>query len=736
MGRPGAAVDDPARGARRLLPGRRRARRARGARPATGRASREARAPRGCVRHPNVVFVGGIVAVHARRARGGVLARRRGADAGWRRWLARAAVRPHPGERRSPSSVVNQLVTAFLPPRILPKLELHEHGVPARVPHRGRRAHAVRQRRGGARGAREPRGAVPRQSRGAPALRRAQRLHRRADAETRPDDDAIVAAAVEGVRALNARYAAGARTRSTCSIARAAGIRARACGWAGSASAASWREFNRFLRGGATDAFSVDRRRRRRCCASARTSSRSTPTRCCRPTRRRCWSARWRIRSTAPCYDRRAGACVRGYGILQPRVGVSLPSAHRSRFAAIHSGHPGVDPYTTAVSDVYQDLYGEGSFTGKGIYDVEAFERATHGRFPENTLLSHDLIEGNYARAGLATDVDRLRRLSDALPRRTRGASTAGSAATGSCCPGCGASCPGRTASSATGCRSLSRWKIFDNLRRSIVEIAQLLFLVAGWTVLPGLAAPLDAARRCSRSRRRGSIALLLALRPPAARQVVARLLRGGRRTTRCTSAAAGRRSRSRSCRTRPGSRPTRSCARCGACSSRTGACWSGRRRRRSSARADRTRGATSGARCGRPSRSASRGLAIALAAPSAAIGAGAPQWPLALAIVPLARARGCSRPLIAHALSAPVAQRGRGASPAARARRRDALRARCTGGSSSGSSTAETHWLAPDNFQETRAGRGDAHLADQHRPAAAGHGERARPRLHHARTR
>src|SRR5690349_16435106 len=105
-------------------------------------------------------------------------------------------------------------------------------------------------------------------------------------------------------------------------------------------------------------------------------------------------------------YDAALGRVVRGYGILQPRVGVSLPSAHRSQFAAVHSGHPGVDPYTTAVSDVYQDLYGEGSFTGKGIYDVDAFERATHGRFPENTLLSHDLIEGAYSRAGLLTDIE------------------------------------------------------------------------------------------------------------------------------------------------------------------------------------------------------------------------------------------------------------------------------------------------------------------------------------------
>jgi len=104
-------------------------------------------------------------------------------------------------------------------------------------------------------------------------------------------------------------------------------------------------------------------------------------------------------------YDPQLGRVVRGFGVVQPRVGISLPSAHRSRFAAIYSGHPGVDPYTTAVSDVYQDLFGEGSFTGKGIYDVAAYETATHGRFPENALLSHDLIEGSYVRAALATDI-------------------------------------------------------------------------------------------------------------------------------------------------------------------------------------------------------------------------------------------------------------------------------------------------------------------------------------------
>ena len=95
-----------------------------------------------------------------------------------------------------------------------------------------------------------------------------------------------------------------------------------------------------------------------------------------------------------------------GYGILQPRVGVSVSSASRSRLAAIYSGQTGFDIYTRAISDVYQDLFGEGIFTGKGIYEVATFHAVLDRRFPRNALLSHDLIEGAYARAGLATDIE------------------------------------------------------------------------------------------------------------------------------------------------------------------------------------------------------------------------------------------------------------------------------------------------------------------------------------------
>ncbi|OLL27246.1 glycosyl transferase [Burkholderia sp. SRS-W-2-2016] len=98
---------------------------------------------------------------------------------------------------------------------------------------------------------------------------------------------------------------------------------------------------------------------------------------------------------------------VNGYAILQPRVTPSLPVGQEgSLHQRVFSGPGGMDPYAAAVSDVYQDLFGEGSFTGKGIYDVDAFEAALRGRVPENAMLSHDLFEGVFARAGLASDVE------------------------------------------------------------------------------------------------------------------------------------------------------------------------------------------------------------------------------------------------------------------------------------------------------------------------------------------
>ncbi|HEU4478498.1 MAG TPA: hypothetical protein VFR80_08265, partial [Pyrinomonadaceae bacterium] len=107
-------------------------------------------------------------------------------------------------------------------------------------------------------------------------------------------------------------------------------------------------------------------------------------------------------------FDARADRVIKGYGILQPRVSIALESASRSRFARIFSGNTGIDPYTTAVSDVYQDLFAEGNYTGKGLYDVDAFEKALAERVPENSLLSHDLFESLFARAALITDIELL----------------------------------------------------------------------------------------------------------------------------------------------------------------------------------------------------------------------------------------------------------------------------------------------------------------------------------------
>ena len=106
-----------------------------------------------------------------------------------------------------------------------------------------------------------------------------------------------------------------------------------------------------------------------------------------------------------PVYDEKLGRVTAGYSILQPRIGISMPSAARSRFARLFAGDAGIDPYTRATSDVYQDVFDEGSFIGKGIYDVDALRKAIGGRFPENRILSHDLLEGAYGRAGFISDV-------------------------------------------------------------------------------------------------------------------------------------------------------------------------------------------------------------------------------------------------------------------------------------------------------------------------------------------
>ena len=185
-----------------------------------------------------------------------------------------------------------------------------------------------------------------------------------------------------------------------------------------------------------------------------------------------------------PVYDKKIQRVSAGYGILQPRVAVSLPGTNRSWYARLYGNDPGIDPYTRVVSDIYQDVFGEGSFIGKGIYDVDAFELALHERLPENRILSHDLVEGCYARSGLLCDVmlyeEYPSRYSADVNRRYRWIRGDWQIARWllSRVPVQGGLYEKNPIS------GLSQWKIFDNLRRSFTPLALTLLLLFSWMVL------------------------------------------------------------------------------------------------------------------------------------------------------------------------------------------------------------------------------------------------------------
>jgi cellobiose phosphorylase len=185
-----------------------------------------------------------------------------------------------------------------------------------------------------------------------------------------------------------------------------------------------------------------------------------------------------------PVYDPNKKRVTTGYGILQPRVEPSLPKTAVSLYLRMQGNLSGIDPYTKASSDVYQDLLGEGSFIGKGIYDVDVFEQVLDGRFPENRILSHDLLEGCYVRSGLISDVH----LYEESPsqyktdvirhhRWIRGDWQIGAWILPFVRDSKGHLVKNRLS-------ALSRWKIFDNLRRSLTPLVLTLLLLAGWCVL------------------------------------------------------------------------------------------------------------------------------------------------------------------------------------------------------------------------------------------------------------
>ena len=187
-----------------------------------------------------------------------------------------------------------------------------------------------------------------------------------------------------------------------------------------------------------------------------------------------------------PVVDPTSNTVVEGYAILQPRVDISIRSAGRSRFASLLSGDTGVDLYSRAVSDVYQDLFGEGIFTGKGIYEVDAFHKVLEHRFPCNAVLSHDLIEGIYARTGLVSDIvvvdDYPSHFSAYSRRKHRWVRGDWQIIFGLR--------PRMRNFFGKMVRNpmshISRWKIIDNLRRSLMDFATFLLFLCAWLYLPG----------------------------------------------------------------------------------------------------------------------------------------------------------------------------------------------------------------------------------------------------------
>jgi cyclic beta-1,2-glucan synthetase len=379
-------------------------------------------------------------------------------------------------------NLINRLVTAFVPPRPLPKLD-YRHGIPENdrtlviVPALiGSPAKAVELLR-----ALEVRylGNVD------------PHLHfallgdfNDADAQTMPEDQAIIEAATETVTALNAEHGAS-RFLFLHRERRLNPATGRWMGW--ERKRGKVEELNRLVLGDTDTSYvvqlgDVTAIPRCRYVITLDADTQLPPE-----------SARRLIGTMAhplnrPRFDAALGRVTEGYGVLQPRVEISLPSATRSWFARVMSGHVGWDPYSTASSDVYQDLFHEGSYVGKGIYDPRVFHAALAGRVPENALLSHDLFEGFFARAGLVADVH----LVDDFPshyltwaarlhRWVRGDWQI-------------AGWLRPTVRTADGGRApnplplLSRWKIFDNLRRSLLAPSLVTLLALGWTMLPGSA--------------------------------------------------------------------------------------------------------------------------------------------------------------------------------------------------------------------------------------------------------
>jgi cyclic beta-1,2-glucan synthetase len=301
--------------------------------------------------------------------------------------------------------LVHYLLTLVLPPRVLPKLDFKD-GIPADCPTFVVMPTLLVRPESGASLA--ERLEVHYLSNPDPQLRFAL-LTDFADASTehRPEDDAYLSKALQCIRTLNERYAAGGPDPFFLFHRKRVWNSAQGCWMGWERKRGKLCEFNRLLRGATDTTYAVQSGDLSRLPRIRFVITLDADTQLPRETAARL-VATLAHPLNRPCFDPEQGRVVAGHGVLQPRVSLSLVAATRSPFARILASSAGIDPYTTAVSDVYQDLFGRGTFTGKGIYEVDAFEAAVGHTFPDNRILSHDLIEGNYARCGLVTDIELL----------------------------------------------------------------------------------------------------------------------------------------------------------------------------------------------------------------------------------------------------------------------------------------------------------------------------------------
>ncbi|MEO8614391.1 MAG: glucoamylase family protein [Luteolibacter sp.] len=307
---------------------------------------------------------------------------------------------------------------------------------------------------------------------------------RDAEEEVLAEDDLLLEQVRSGIEMLNRRHSSGGGSRFYL-FHRPRRWNAGEGTWMGfERKRGKLTEFNALLRGGAANCFSVIVGETSILPSIRYVITLDTDTQLPREAGRKLVGTMAHLLNR-PEFDSARGVVAEGYGILQPRIGVSLPGSRRSWFVRLFAGDAGIDPYTREVSDVYQDLFREGSFIGKGIYDVDAFQRAMTGKFPENTVLSHDLLEACHARSGLVSDVEFYEehpsRYNVDIDRRHRWI-RGDWQITQWLLP----RVPGPDASRiANPLSTLSLWKIFDNLRRSLIPIAMLIFILGTWILIP-----------------------------------------------------------------------------------------------------------------------------------------------------------------------------------------------------------------------------------------------------------